>query len=270
MTEGKDRKLRQVSRLRLVDEVFRSIEEAILSGRMQPGERLVETRIVTELGVSRTTVREALLMLERSGLVVSEPRRGTFVARLAPSSALELKVARALLEGFAVRVGYDRLDSDAIAHLAELIEQMTTCQLPDDLPRLIQIDLAFHRTLIECVDMPRLVELWASLNGQIGALILSGIENWHATTADVVNLHRRLLASVRSHDPVTMQETVIEHYIRDQSGNDATTAAMTGVIAAVAMRYGRASHEWWADTDRAPAQVGRRIDYSADESEGGR
>lgn len=267
MTEGRDRKLRQVNRLRLVDEVFHSIEEAILAGRMQPGERLVETRIVHELGVSRTTVREALLMLERSGLVVSEPRRGTFVARLSPGSALELKVTRALLEGFALRVGHDRLDAAAIAHLGGLIEQMTACQLPDDLPRLIRIDLAFHRVLIECAGLPRLVELWSSLNGQIGALILSGIENWHATTADVVDLHRRLLASVRSRDPVAMQETVIAHYLRDRSGGDAT-AAMAGVIAAVATRYGAGSNGRWTEHERAPAHAGGQIDRPVEGSEG--
>src|SRR5690348_15318328 len=108
MAEGSG--LKQVSRLRLVDGVMHSLEDAILSGQMRPGERLIETRIVSELGVSRTTVREALLMLARRGLVVSEPRRGTFVTRLSPDDALDLKVTRALLEGFALRVGYGRID----------------------------------------------------------------------------------------------------------------------------------------------------------------
>jgi DNA-binding GntR family transcriptional regulator len=57
------RQLTASGRRRLVDEVSRTLEEAILAGTMRPGERLVEAAIAERLGVSRTTVREALLML---------------------------------------------------------------------------------------------------------------------------------------------------------------------------------------------------------------
>src|ERR687887_1142702 len=107
-------KLRAPSRARLVDDVYRSLEEAILSGRMRPGERLVESWIAEYLKVSRTTVREALLMLERQGYVVSKPRRGTFVARLAREDALDLCYNRALLESFAVGAGYQRIDDGVL------------------------------------------------------------------------------------------------------------------------------------------------------------
>src|SRR5207248_6083930 len=110
-------KLRAPSRARLVDDVYRSLEEAILSGRMRPGERLVESWIAAHLEVSRTTVREALLMLERQGYVVSKPRRGTFVTRLAREEALDLCYNRALLESFAVRSGYARIGNRVITHL---------------------------------------------------------------------------------------------------------------------------------------------------------
>lgn len=237
MTEGKDRRLRQISRLRLVDEVCRSIEDAILSRQMRPGERLVETQLGKELGVSRTTVREALLMLERRGLVISEPRRGTFVTRLAPGDALELKVTRALLEGFALSIGYNRITDAALTHLEELLADMASYHLPADLPRLIQTDLAFHGLLIESAGLPRLTELWSSLNGQIGALILSGIERWHADTTDLVELHRVLLAAVRSRDPAVMREAVIEHYVRDRNEGATQIAAMIGVTDALAARH---------------------------------
>lgn len=237
MAERNDLNLRQVSRLRLVDGVVHSIEDAILSGQMQPGTRLIEAQIVSELGVSRTTVREALLILERRGLVFSEPRRGTFVTRLSPDDALDLKVTRALLEGYALCVGYNHIDDTAIARMEELVTEMATCRLPEDIPRLIPIDLAFHRVLITCAGSPRLVNLWSSLNGQIGALILSGIENWHATTADMVGLHRQLLMAVRSRDPALMQETVIAHYIRTENEGTVSVAAIAPVIAAVATRH---------------------------------
>src|SRR6476620_8783832 len=117
-------KLRAPSRARLVDDVYRSLEEAILSGRMRPGERIVEAWLSEHLEVSRTTVREALLMLEREVYVVSEPRRGTFVTRLPREEALDLCYTRALLESFAVRAGYTRIDKLVIEQLRACIGQM--------------------------------------------------------------------------------------------------------------------------------------------------
>jgi DNA-binding GntR family transcriptional regulator len=209
-------KLRAPSRARLVDGVYRSLEEAILSGRMRPGERLVESWIAAHLEVSRTTVREALLMLERQGYVVSKPRRGTFVTRLAREEALDLCYNRALLESFAVRAGYARIGNRVIRHLVSCLDQMQCCRLPEDVPRLIQIDLTFHQALIEVAESRRLIELWSTLNGQIGALVLRSLENQHASIDDVVAFHQKLLDAIRSGDPQAAQQGVIDHYVRQE------------------------------------------------------
>src|SRR5690242_21450784 len=124
-------KLRLPSRRRLVDDVYHSLEEAILSGRMRPGDRLVETWISEQLNVSRTTIREALLMLERGGYVVSNPRRGMCVTRLAPEDSLDLRTMRALLESFAVSAGYARIGQPLLDSLERAQERMLTCRLPD-------------------------------------------------------------------------------------------------------------------------------------------
>jgi DNA-binding GntR family transcriptional regulator len=111
-------KLRRPSRLRLVDGVTHSLEDAILAGRMRPGERLIETKLCDELAVSRTTLREALLMLERRGLVRSEPRRGTFVTRLSREESMDLCATRAILEAYAVSIGFDHFDAAVFARVA--------------------------------------------------------------------------------------------------------------------------------------------------------
>jgi len=183
---------------------------------MRPGERIVESWLSDHLKVSRTTVREALLMLEREGYVVSEPRRGTFVTRLPREAALDLCYTRALLESFAVRAGYTRVDKLVIERLRACIGQMHLCRLPDDVPRLIQIDLAFHRNLIELAESRRLIDLWSSLNGQIGALVLRSLEQLHANIEDVVAFHQRLLDAIESCDAAVAQQGVIDHYVRQE------------------------------------------------------
>ena len=226
-------KLRLASRSRLIDVVYHSLEEAILAGRMRPGERLVESWIAEQLQVSRTTVREALLMLEHEGYVVSQPRRGTFVTRLAHEDALDLCYNRALLESFAVSSGYARIDEALFGTLEDCLNQMRGCRLPDDVPRLIQIDLAFHRPLIE---------LWSSLNGQIGALVLTSLENQHAGIDDVVKFHRRLLDALRSGDLQVAQQAVIQHYVRVENQDAARSARMRQVIDALASAHSVVFH----------------------------
>jgi GntR family transcriptional regulator, rspAB operon transcriptional repressor len=210
--------LRKPSGLRLVDDVAHSIEDAILAARMRPGERLIETKLCDELGVSRTTLREALLILERRGLVRGEPRRGTFVTRLAREDAVDLCRARALLEAFALTTCYDRLDAVTFAALDDLLDEMAVLNLPEDVPRLIGIDLAFHRLLIRGAEAPRIVELWSSLDGQMSALILSSIDYHHAGIDDVVAFHRALLDAVRSGDVAVAREAVLIHYVGNGDG----------------------------------------------------
>ena len=229
-------KLRQPSRLRLVDGVVHSLEDAILAGRMRPGERLIETKLCDELGVSRTTLREALLMLERRGLVRSEPRRGTFVTRLSREEAMDLCATRAILEAYAVTAGFQNLDAAVFARLESLLADLALCRLPEDTPRLIQIDLAFHRLLIGAVDSPRIRDLWASLDGEMSALILSSIEHHHASITDIVAFHRALLDALRSGDPEVAREGVIVHYIGTGGDGSGSLAEMAALIEAMARR----------------------------------
>jgi len=230
-------KLRPPSRSRLVDDVYRSLEEAILAGRMRPGDRLVETWIAEQLEVSRTTVREALLMLERQGFVVSEPRRGTFVTRLAREDALDLCYTRALLECFAVSSGYARIGDDTLSRMAASLAKMRVCRLPDDMPLLIQYDREFHRPLVDAAGSRRIAELWSSLNGQIGALMLRGLEQQHASIADVVAFHELLIEQVRSGDARVAQQGVLDHYVREDERDAVRGALIQRLVASIAPAY---------------------------------
>lgn len=208
-------RLRKPSRLRLVDDVLRSLEDAILSGEAAPGSRLVEGAIASQLSVSRTTVREALLMLERRGLVVSRPRGGTFVTRISRTDALDLGYTRALLEAYAVTVGYEHVTDSVLDQMDALVIEMGQCHLPNELPRLLRIDLAFHRKIVECAQMPRLLELWSSLDGQIGALYIRAIEEYETVGIEyVVSFHHEYVEAMRSGDIAVARAAVLEHYVR--------------------------------------------------------
>lgn len=195
----------------------------------------METAIAEQLQVSRTTVREAFLMLERQGLVASEPRRGTFVTRLSRADALDLGYTRALLEAFAVTVGYARLDDSLVQELEALLAEMGTCDIPTEFPRLVTIDLDFHARLVELAEMPRLFELWSSLNGQIGALYIRGVEEMHLQTDDLVTLHRNLLNAIRSGSDHG-QLAIIQHYVREDGSQSGPGIAAQDLLSAATQR----------------------------------
>jgi len=216
----------------MVDSVLQYLEEGILRGRIGPGERLIETAIADQLGVGRTTIREAFLMLQQRGLVVSVPRRGTFVTRISREDALDLAYSRALLEGFAVRVGWSRIDTAVIDQLQSHLAAMRLHQFPDDVPQMIQIDLAFHQTLIETAQMPRLQELWSSLNGQIGALFIRGIEEQQFDAEAVAVLHENVIAGLQSGNPQIAQPAILAHYLRKGERSSDRGVALSEIVAA--------------------------------------
>lgn len=221
-------------RLRLVDDVRRSLADAILAGELRPGARLLVTQTAARLDVSQSTVREAFLMLERQGLVDTRPRRGTFVTRISSRDAQELCQTRALLEAFALTVGRTHIDDTVLTRLQSQVDAMRRCRLPRDLPRLIECDLAFHQAIIELSAMPRLVELWTTLNGRIGAIILRSVEEQELRIDDVVALHAELLATLHQGDVAAMQQAVVHHYVRTE-GELAALPEHTGQVAAAAV-----------------------------------
>lgn len=230
------RQLTTSGRQRLVDEVSRILEEAILAGTVRPGERLIEAAIAQRLSVSRTTVREALLMLERQGLITSVPRRGTFVKRLSREEALDMGFTRALLEGFAVGAGFERIDAQVIGRMELLLDAMGACRLPDDIPQLMQIDVDFHRPLVEAARSPRLLDLWSGLNGQIRALYLTTLESQQVRIEEVVAFHQLLIDALRSGDPALAQQTVFQHYVRLPDGQG-PPPSLTQILATMAPAY---------------------------------
>ena len=112
---------RPIARRVLRDEIKEYLIEAILQGTFKPGDRIVETRIAQELGVSQAPVREALRDLEMLGVVVSSPFRGAHVREFTDEELVEIYPIRAAIEGVAARAAADRITAQQILQLEEQI-----------------------------------------------------------------------------------------------------------------------------------------------------
>lgn len=98
--------------LPLRDVVFNTLRQAILTGELKPGERLMEIHLADRLGVSRTPIREAIRKLELEGLVVMIPRKGAQVARITEKNLKDVLEVRRALDMLAVRLACSRMDDE--------------------------------------------------------------------------------------------------------------------------------------------------------------
>ncbi len=196
----------------LSDDVASRLRTAILNGAFAPGERLREEALARALGVSRGPVREALVELERQGLVVINRNRGAVVAQLSRDDLEELYTLRLAIEELAIRRAAESSNLAAVAAMHEQIDRMRAA-----LDRGIteeeaaELDLEFHDLIYEAARHRRLKGAWTNMRPQIHILLLN------RNMADVdfrgmlVGAHEILLDSIANSDPERAALDLREH-----------------------------------------------------------
>lgn len=139
------------------------IREKILRGELQPGAHLAEGSLSRELHAGQPTIREALFLLEREGLVRRVPRLGTFVAELDLDDIGQLFQVRGALEGLAAELAARRVGQEAVEELRRRAEEMKACARRHGKWGFFQADLAFHRHLWSLSGNPHLARMLESV-----------------------------------------------------------------------------------------------------------
>lgn len=145
----------------LADQIAEFIRKMIVAGDLDPGERIVESRIARQIGVGQPTVREALVALEHQGLVVRKANQGCVVTSLTRAEICQLIRVRAELETLAVELAVETATKAEIAALLLVTERMKEAAASGDPQRFFQHDLTFHQTLWHLSHnsfLPRLLE----------------------------------------------------------------------------------------------------------------
>jgi len=150
-------------RSNLREQIKDVILQRIVAGEYSPGERLVETRIAQELGVSQAPVREALRDLEQLGCVIHEPFRGCSVRAFSAEELLEAFPVRAALEALAARLAAEAITEDELLRLAELLERMRGAAQRGDAHDQSQANASFHATIVRAARNPTLERQWSFL-----------------------------------------------------------------------------------------------------------
>lgn len=212
---------------RPADEVYRALKSAIQTGRLAPGEHLVEDTLRTEYGLSRTPIRNALRRLAENGLVTIEANRGAFVASWTSDDVAEVMSIRALLEPHAAALAAERRTEEQLERLLEICSSMEACERKragDFRDELARQNHELHTSVLECAASPRLFTITANLTR---APLMVGSFQFYSDDQLQRSLreHRDLVEAIETRDAPSAR-AVMEAHLR-QSYRTMTTPLRT-------------------------------------------
>lgn len=198
----------------LRDRVVKAIRDAIIEGRLRPGEKVPEGDLAQQLTVSRTPIREAIRVLESQGLVEVSPKRGTYITMPDPADAEDGLSVRAALEILAVEQAIDRsteVDWESLfAELEKIISEMAEAVHEKDTIRAVELDIEFHAAIMKASKNRHLMRGWHTVG--IPFLVwLPERQLYPGLPPDLVERHREVLVALQSRDPEVCSQAIRTH-----------------------------------------------------------
>lgn len=182
------------------ESVATRLRHLILTRELRPGERLVQSELAGQLGVSRTPIREALHRLESDGLVKISPHKGASVADLSISELDEIYTIRIAIEGYGAYLAAQSITDEDLERLEVLVRRMREVFEQRDRWRLLEVNRGFYAELYAIANQPRLYELIMKHIdlAELYRRMAFAMDNYFRNTiAD----HEELLGAFRRHDP---------------------------------------------------------------------
>jgi len=204
-------KLKKISNTpsRLADQVYGRLLAAMLDGTIGQGDRLIQESLADELAVSRTPVREALLRLEREGVLEQVGRKGFAVKTVDEEMVRSIYQAREAVEGYAAQVVAETADAEALEVLASRIGRLGPTS---NVQSAYEANRLAHRAIVEATGNDYLVELFDDIWGR-GIALRIYADLWTAENEHrpVMENHMEVLEALRSGDGDRAAKVMIEH-----------------------------------------------------------
>ena len=195
----------------LVAQVREAILGEIASGRLAPGERIIQEQIAQALGVSRQPVQQALMLLRTEGALRDAPGRGLIVAPLVADEVQHMYDMRAAIEGLACRLAAERSAARAASAGPALIEAGRKAVAAGSVARMVAADMRFHQFLYELSGNPLIAPAmaghWTHTQRVMGEVLVRD-----ETPRDIWDQHAKILDAVARGD-ATKAETLARAHI---------------------------------------------------------
>jgi len=212
----------------LRDRIASSIRNAIMDGRLSPGSRLTEQELVSMLGVSRTPLREALLLLDSEGFINILPRKGAVVTEISQNDVEDIYGAKSILESAAARLACDKISIETIEELSVLTDEMelTAKDKRKDYRTLLNLNAEFHQLLSDAGGNKKISQFIRNLRDQTlryNYIYLSLITRIDSSISD----HRNIIEALKQKNKTQVEQLIQKHnesacrtlceFIKDQS-----------------------------------------------------
>ena len=192
-------------RANLAEEVAAYLREEILSGRLRSGERIDQDGVAEQLGVSRLPVREALISLDREGLVQTIPRKGTYVSRVDRADILDHYLIFGQVAGLAAARAVARMDDEDLAALSDLHDRMMNAA---DLAEQQRMNHEFHRIINRAAGSQRIVSMMQLLGRSLPMPYQDFPVEW---LEEANRQHKDIVEAFRQRDTLAAQRAMEQH-----------------------------------------------------------
>ena len=186
--------------LPLRDVVFNTLRDAILTGKLVPGERLMENQLAEKLGVSRTPVREALRMLELENLVELVPRKGAQVLDMSEKDITNILEVRSALEGLATSLACKKMTKEDLQQLKNMEVDFEKAVADNDVEHFVDIDEDFHDLIFAATENDKLISIFRNLRIQLYRYRMAQAKNNETSMSTIVAHHRSIIRAIENHD----------------------------------------------------------------------
>lgn len=196
--------------LPLRDVVFNTLRDAILTGKLVPGERLMENQLADKLGVSRTPIREALRMLELENLVELVPRKGAQVLDMNEKDVINILDLRAALESLGVKLACRKMTKEQIEELKSIEQEFEDAYDKEDLERSVEADENFHDLIFKSTENDKLIQIINNLRIQLYRYRINHLK-YAKANARVQEHHHSIINSIEERDADKAEQAAVEH-----------------------------------------------------------
>lgn len=188
------------------------IKQQIASGQLNPGDRIVETKLAQELGISQTPVREAIRRLQGEGIITVVPNKGPMVCTLDKKDVFEIYSIRSMLEGLAIRLAVQNASDEEIEEIERFYNKMKDKLLDESVEYLIDDSLHIHETIMILSRHSRLIATYQSISFQI--LLVNRMLGTKKTKQNEVLQHGELIEALKRREPDEAELTMRKHIYR--------------------------------------------------------
>lgn len=196
------------ARMSLSEEIAQGLREEILSGVLAPGDRIGEMEIASRFQTSQGPVREAFAALRQEGLLISLPRRGTFVSSISEEDARATYEIRLLIEHYVVEEALKRITERDIEDFASDLELMRQAANVGSLAQVMVHDMRFHGRLYELSGSSVAKSIWNVIELNVRKFLATAGAQYFPKSElpEFVRLHEKLLELIEKRDVTRLQD----------------------------------------------------------------